>query len=111
MRCYEDTQVAHDERISDRANTPNFASLCIGEMIHRVWHVNVCFLAQSYQTHSPEAKSLLFFHYVVQAADVRQNLYHKLVAAVKSQLGLSRPAYTGGCPGDTELISMETRSC
>lgn len=68
------------------------------------------FLAQSQRFKSHKAKSLLFFHHVVQTANMRQDLHHKLIASMESQLGLARPADTGGCPGDTGHISMNALS-
>lgn len=40
-------------------------------------------------------ESLLILQHIVQTADMRQDLNHKLVATVESQLGVAAPADTG----------------
>lgn len=55
-------------------------------------------------------KSLFVLQDIVQAADVGQDLDHKLVAAVEGQLGVTAPTNPSGRPGDTAKLVVSARS-
>lgn len=58
----------------------------------------------------PKVESLLIFHDVVKAANMRQDLHYELVAAVEREPRLTGPADSGRCSGDTEEVSLYTHA-